>query len=32
MQIVRIIIWQILSFVIVLIIYKKWKREKLISN
>ena len=32
MQIVRILIWQILSFVIVLIIYKKWKREKLISN
>lgn len=31
-QIVRILIWQILSFVIVLIIYKKWKREKLISN
>ena len=32
MQIVRILIWQILSFVIVLIIYKKWKKEKLISN
>ena len=32
MQIVRILIWQILSFVIVLIIYKKWKRDKLISN
>lgn len=32
MQIVRILIWQILSFIIVLIIYKKWKREKLISN
>ena len=32
MQIVRILIWQILSFVIVLIIYKKWKRDKLIIN
>ena len=32
MQIVRILIWQILSFVIVLVIYKKWEREKLISN
>lgn len=32
MQIVRILIWQILSFVIVFIIYKKRKREKLISN
>ena len=31
-QIVRILIWQILSFVIVLIIYKKWKRDKLIIN
>ena len=32
MQIVRILIWQILSFVIVLVIYKKRKRDKLISN
>ena len=32
MQIVRILIWQILSFVIVFVIYKKWKRKKLISN